>query len=185
MAPMRSEPLRYPKPHHAKGRSHALIRPVGKYRFTLQGLPAGKGPYAWVGRDAAGAPAMHWEYLVQAAEYARIYRAVATRGYTIAVEDRLMDITISDTSGKLRWYLEVKEKAADLPRFVAAIRGYGASGVDLDASDRGNDALRKAKYVVRYRPEYFSVSAIGMRMDFAVTEDGNRFNLFEDMVPFA
>lgn len=168
------------------GHDDALIYPVGDYRFTLQGLPAGKGPYAWVGRNpSAGAPAMHWEYLVQAAEYARIYRTVSARGYLIAVEDRLMDITISDTSGRLRWDLEVKEKAADVPRFVDDIRRYGASGVDLNAPDRGNDALRKAKYIVRYRPEYFSVSAIGIRMDFAVTLDGNRFSLAEDMVPFA
>ncbi len=126
---------------------------------------------------------MHWEYLVQAAEYARVYRALALREYIIAVEDRLMDITVSEASGRLRWYLEVKEKAAELQRFVADVRGYGAAGVDLDAPDRGNDALRKAKYLVRYRPEYFSVSAIGIRLDFGVTQHGNGFRLVEDMVP--
>ncbi len=126
---------------------------------------------------------MHWEYLVQAAEYARVCRALALREYIIAVEDRLMDITVSEASGRLRWYLEVKEKAAELQRFVADVRGYGAAGVDLDAPDRGNDALRKAKYLVRYRPEYFSVSAIGIRLDFGVTQHGNGFRLVEDMVP--
>ena len=69
------------------GYDDALIRPVGPYRLVHSSRPpAGKGPYAWVGRDTApGAPAMHWEYLVQAADYARIYRLAASRGFTIAV----------------------------------------------------------------------------------------------------
>jgi hypothetical protein len=57
----------------AAGYQEGLIEPIGEYRFTLRGLPRGKGPYAWVSRNEqaqAQAPAVNWEYLVQAAEYA-------------------------------------------------------------------------------------------------------------------
>lgn len=34
-----------------RGHTEGLIRTVSGYRFTLSGLPAGKGPYAWLGRS--------------------------------------------------------------------------------------------------------------------------------------
>jgi hypothetical protein len=58
---------------------------------------------------------VNWEYLVQAAEYTWVYAAVSPKGYLIAVEDRLMDITVSDADGALRWYIEAKERATDVP----------------------------------------------------------------------
>jgi hypothetical protein len=169
----------------ASGHRDGLIKPVGGYRFTLQGLPPGKGPYAWVSRnEQAQAPAINWEYLIQAAEYARVYGTLSPKGYLIAVEDRLMDITVSDLDGALRWYIEVKERAIDIPGLVDRIGTYGHEGVDLNAPDRGNDALRKAKYLIQYRPVYLSISAIGLRRDFQVAYSaGNRFALIDDMVP--
>jgi hypothetical protein len=96
-----------------------------------------------------------------------------------------MDITVSDKSGSLLWYLEVKEKAIEVPGLVAKLRQYGVDGVDLNAPDRGNDPLRKAKYLVRYTPDYLSVSAIGVRQDFqVVARDSSHFTLVPDMVPF-
>ena len=96
-----------------------------------------------------------------------------------------MDITVSSASGELLWYLEVKEKASDVSAFMQDIERHGTVGVDLDAADRGNDALRKAKYLIQYRPMYFSVSAIGIRIDRQVSyESGSRFRLMPDMVPF-
>lgn len=162
-----------------------LIEPVGGYRFTLQGLPPGKGPYAWVSRNKqAQTPAINWEYLIQAAEYARVHRTLSAKGYLIAVEDRLMDITVSDPHGALLWYIEVKERASDIPGLVERIGVYGRQGVEVNAPDRGNDALHKAKYLIWYRPPYFSVSAIGLRRDFQVTyTTGNRFTLIDDMIP--
>jgi hypothetical protein len=169
----------------AAGHRDGLIQPVGGYRFTLQGLPPGKGPYAWVSRNQqAQVPAINWEYLIQAAEYARVYGALSAKGYRVAVEDRLMDVTVSDPDGALRWYIEVKERAIDVPGLVDRIGAYGRDGVDVNAPDRGNDALRKAKYLVWYRPLYFSVSAIGLRRDFQVVyAAGDRFVLVDDMIP--
>ncbi|MFD1545768.1 hypothetical protein [Nonomuraea guangzhouensis] len=171
----------------AAGYREGLIEPVGTYRFTLRGLPPGKGPYAWVSRHArTRVPSMNWEYLVQAAEYARVYAALSPKGYLVAAEDRLMDITISESDGTLKWYIEVKERASEVPDFVRRLAEYGLSGVDLDAPDRANDALRKAKYLVLYRPVYLSISAIGLRRDFQVTYPAdNRFALVDDMVPLA
>ncbi|NEA24619.1 hypothetical protein [Actinomadura bangladeshensis] len=119
----------------AAGHRDGLIQPVGGYRFTLQGLPPGKGPYAWVSRN-------------QQAQ------------------------------------VPVKERAIDVPGLVDRIGAYGRDGVDVNAPDRGNDALRKAKYLVWYRPLYFSVSAIGLRRDFQVVyAAGDRFVLVDDMIP--
>ncbi|WP_021592212.1 hypothetical protein [Actinomadura welshii] len=95
-----------------------------------------------------------------------------------------MDITVSDPDGALRWYIEVKERASDIPGLVDRISIYGREGVDMNAADRGNDALRKAKYLIWYRPVYLSVSAIGLRRDFQVAyAAGNRFTLIDDMIP--
>jgi hypothetical protein len=88
----------------AAAHRNGLIEPVGGYRFTLRGLPSGKGPYAWVSRnEQAQTPAMNWEYLIQAAEYARVHGTLSAKGYLIAVEDRLMDITVSDPDGALHF----------------------------------------------------------------------------------
>ena len=169
------------------GHESGLIERVGGHQFTLRGLPPGKGPYAWVARATASRTVtMNWEYLVQAAEYARVYATLTPRGYVVGVEDRLMDITVSDPDGALLWYLEVKVSADEVQGLVKRVINWGHEGIDLRAPDRGDDPLRKAKYLIHYRPRYFSVVAIGIRLDFVVTyKDANRFRLIEDMVPFA
>lgn len=171
----------------ANGYREGAIVPVGGHKFTLRGLSTGKGPYAWVSRSAqTQIPAMNWEYLVQVAEFIRLRGVLPGKHFVVKFEDRLMDLTVSDPDGALRWYVEVKEQAGEVPLFLDAIKAHGNAGVDLDRSDRGNDPLRKAKYLVRYQPSYFSVAAIGVRHDFRVSyQGGNRFGLFHDMVPFA
>jgi hypothetical protein len=57
--------------------------------------------------------------------------------------------------------------------------------VEFEAADRGNDPLRKAKYLLRRLPPYFSAIAIGCRLDFSVLYEGDGFELVEDLVPFA
>lgn len=100
--------------------------------------------------------------------------------------DRLMDITVSDPDGTLRWYIEAKERAIDVPNLVDRIGAYSREGVEVNAPDRGNDALRKAKYLIWYRPLYFSVNVIGLRRDFQVAHRaGYQFVLIDDMVPLA
>lgn len=165
-----------------KGHAGGLITSTG-LRFTLTGLPAGKGPYAWLSKDERRVPAVNWEYLVQAAEYVRVHEQLAPLGYLVLVEDRLMDITVV-RDGNLLWYIEVKEKAAGLPTLAERIAGYGAAGVDPDRADRGNDALQKAGYLLRYRPEYFTITAIGMALNYRVNyEEPTYFRLLPDLVP--
>jgi hypothetical protein len=161
----------------------AVIVVVGGHRFTLAGLGTTKGPYAFFSRSSRQVPAPNWEYFVQAAEYGRVSAAVSPRGYRVDFEDDLMDISISDAD-RLVWCIEVKEKARSLDGLLTGIRGYGRS-LDWQAPDRGNDPLRKAKYLARHRPDYFSLVAIGCRFDFSVSYDGDRFSLVDDLVPFA
>jgi hypothetical protein len=52
-----------------------------------------------------------------------------------------MDTTVSNTDG--RWSGPLTS------RIRHWLSRYGRSSVDLDAPDRNNDALRKAKYLVR------------------------------------
>ncbi|GAA4299852.1 hypothetical protein ACFQY7_41195 [Actinomadura luteofluorescens] len=60
----------------------------------------------------------------------------------------------------------------------------GRESVEANAPGRGNDALRKAKYLIWYRPPYLYVSAIGLRRDFQVAfATGDRSTLIDDMIP--
>lgn len=57
--------------------------------------------------------------------------------------------------------------------------------VDLAAPDRGNDALRKAKYLVRRRPEYFCGVALGVRFEYRVSyPERMAFRLSHDTIPW-
>ena len=133
---------------------------VDGHRFTLEGLDAHKGPYAFFSRSSSSEPAPNWEYFVQVAEYLRLHAAVKWRGLRVTFEDDLMDLAVYSDDG-LQWCVEVKEQAArQLAPLVAGIRQHGQR-VDFEVPDRGNDPLRKAKYLVCRRPPYFSAVAIG------------------------
>jgi hypothetical protein len=140
---------------------------VDRYYFRAVGLPPKKGPYKLVGRSQTGAPQPHWEYYVQLAEYVRLVRVLGSAGLTIGLEDGLMDITVRRDGGLL-WAVEVKENAAKLLDLQAAFRRYG-SAVPLARPDRGNDGLRKSKYLVLNRPPFFSLLALGARFDYAMS----------------
>ena|GEM_PF-4663720 len=54
---------------------------------------------------------------------------------------------------------------------------------ELD-SDRGNDSLRKTKYIVNLKPQYFYLVSIGRRFEFRIEyPDNMQFQLVEDLVP--
>ena len=56
--------------------------------------------------------------------------------------------------------------------------------MDLSAPDRHDDQLRKAKYIVKRKPEYFVGVAIGGRFEYKVIYDQERsFQLIRDVVP--
>lgn len=156
------------------------IRLVDGHRFSLSGLPTTKGPYAFFSRSARQVPAPNWEYFVQAAEYGRVARAVEPRGLRVDFEDDLMDVSVYE-GDRVLWCIEVKEKAGDLQSLLQGMRRESPH-VDLSAPDRGNDPLRKSKYLVRHRPPYFSMVAIGSRLDFSVSYRGGGFDLTEDLV---
>jgi len=167
------------------GLNSELLRMVDGFRFTMRELPLGKGPYALYSKSSKRAPAPNWEYIVQAGDYVRVHENLAPKGYLIGVEDELMDVTVRSPTRELLWYIESKERSSDLVKLVAEIRAWGTRGVDFDIPDRGKDGLRKAKYLVRNRPPFFSGSAIGIRLDFAVTYIGvDSFELVQDAVPF-
>jgi len=163
------------------GLEQGLVIPQG-YTFLLKGLAPGKGPYRWFSRLASG-PNPNWEYYVQVAEYVRLSTALAGRGYELTFEDDLMDIGVYK-GGQLVVCCEVKEKSSQATRLLGRMKSYGP-GVNLSEPDRGNDPLRKARYLVTKRPKYFYLIAIGARFEFSVVYPGNHsFELHEDLLPF-
>jgi|SRR5262245_1304987 len=165
------------------GLEQGLLIPQGS-SFLVKGLGPGKGPYRWFSRfDSAKRPNPNWEYYVQVAEFVRLSTALAGRGYELTFEDDLMDIGIY-SAGRLVVCCEIKEKSSQATRLVSRMRSY-QSGVDVAEFDRGNDPLRKAKYLVRKRPEYFYLVAIGARFEYSVSYPrDNAFELREDLLPF-
>jgi hypothetical protein len=160
-----------------------IIQIVEGHRFALSGLGSTKGPYAFFSRSAREVPAPNWEYFVQAAEYGRVTRAVNSRMLRVAFEDDLMDVSVYEAD-RVVWCIEVKERAHDLEPLLVGMRS-GSAQVDMNTPDRHNDALRKSKYLMRHKPPYFSLVAIGRRLDFSVTYQGAGFTLTEDLVPIA
>jgi hypothetical protein len=167
----------------AAGIEEGLILPQGP-KFTLRGL-AGKGPYAWFSkRSTRRTPSPNWEYFVQAAEFVRLSRLAAAHGMTVTFEDQLMDLALY-RDGRLVVCCEVKEKASQIQAVLKGIKQYEQT-INLNLPDRGNDALRKAKYIVRRRPEYFALVAIGARLEYQVAYPSDKaFALHRDVIPWA
>jgi hypothetical protein len=167
----------------AHGVASGLIIPHGR-QFTLRGLAPKKGPYAWFSRHTQDkGPNPNWEYFVQVAEFVRLSDLAARSGLTITFEDQLMDLAVYDAQ-QLLVCVEVKERATQLQDLMKKLRAY-ESAVSLSAPDRGNDPLRKAKYLVRRRPLYFCGVAIGTRLEYSVRyPDGKAFELARDVIPW-
>ncbi len=151
--------------------------------FTLKGLPPVKGPYHWFSHDtAAKEPAPNWEYFVHVAEFVRLHTIATAMGLLVTFEDDTMDIALYQDD-RLIVYCEVKERLSQIQELIKKIKMY-QSAVDLDAPDRGNDPLRKAKCIVKRKPEYFIGVAIGGRFEFKVLYPEERsFQLVRDVVP--
>jgi len=167
----------------ARGVASGLIIENGR-QFTLRGLAPTKGPYAWFSRHTENKePNPNWEYFVQVAEFVRLSEVAARSGHTITFEDQLMDLGVYDGE-RLLVCVEVKERATQLQDLVKKLRTF-ESAVSLSAPDRGNDALRKAKYLVGRRPMYFCGVAIGTRLEYSVGyPHGKAFELSRDVIPW-
>ncbi len=119
---------------------------------------------------------------MQTATLLKLSQALLPLGYRVNFEDGLMDVSVYDADA-LVWCVEVKEKARDLETLHRRLLEY-ADAVDEAAPDRGDDPLRKAKYLIRKRATYFSLVAVGARLHFGVTYPGDSsFVLTPDMVP--
>ncbi len=166
-----------------QGVRDGLLRLEG-HQFRPAGLPPGKGPYSWFSRCRSGAePAPNWEYFVQVAVWLDLVRSLP--GSRVGFEDELMDVAVRRADGRVDWCLEVKERGDQLPALLEQVRRH-ARGVDPDAPEGGDDGLRKARYVLRHRPRWFSLVGLGARHDFAVVPTGERsFRLEPDVVPLA
>ena len=156
--------------------------PIRGYFVRESDRPGMRGGQPTITNYGNGNHAPWWELFVQLADYGWL-RSIAERyGQTVRLEDRLMDLTIS-ACDRFILYVEHKEKSAFAEKLLEGMRYYGDTGFNLDDPDRGNDPLRKAKYLVRDRahPIYFGLSAVGYRKLFKVEyANGNRFQLIED-----
>lgn len=167
----------------ARGLSEGLILIEG-HRFRPKALASQKGPYQWFSNYSWHAgPHPNWEYYIQVAEYVRLHRVAAALDLKLAFEDLAMDLALYQDNALLVC-VEIKEKAADLRHLMRQVKAHQAA-VDLHAPDRGNDPLRKAKYIVRGRPQYFAAVAIGARLEYRVDYPTDQaFRLAEDVIPW-
>jgi len=154
------------------------------HKFLLKGLTPNKGPYSWFSKnDSVREPNPNWEYYIQVALYAQLYFAAKSKELTLTFEDDLMDLALYN-GNKLLVCIEVKEKADHIQKLISGIKKY-QNGVDFVSPDRGNDPLRKAKYIISRKPEYFCGYSIGARFDFRVVFiNSNSFRLERDIIPW-
>lgn len=94
-----------------------------------------------------------------------------------------MDIGIY-RENKLWVCCEIKEKSSQAQHLIREIKKH-QDATELPGADRGNDPLRKAKYIANLKPQYFYLVSIGRRFEFRVEyPDNKQFQLIEDLVPF-
>ena len=156
--------------------------PNRKY-FVRESDRGGVGGGQWMlGHVGQGLVEPNLELHIQLADYSRIRTVAERHGLTTRLEDGLMDITVY-AGRELLLYVENKTKKEAAIRLLNRMRDYGKTGFNLKDPDKGNDYLRKAKYLVRNEayPQYFALSAIGYEQIFHVEylNNENRFLLHE------
>ena len=99
-----------------------------------------------------------WELYVQMADYSRIRTVAEKHGMTTRLEDGLLDITVY-AGNKMVLYVENKKEKSQALHLLDRMHKYGESGFSMDDPDKGNDPLRKSKYLIRGDafPEYLAV----------------------------
>ncbi len=166
-----------------------IIKDVGRSKTGSAGfrpinVPEIKGPYSWLERDRQNrVPRPAWEYYIQVSEYTRLFEAFRGKDYELRFEDDLMDIALYH-GNDLIVCCETKEKSKQAQSLIRGIKKY-ESASSLPEKDRGNDSLRKAKYIVEHKPPYFYVVSIGRRFEYRISyPDNKQFQLNEDIIPF-
>ena len=173
----------------ASGLSSGMLNDVGLSKtksaaFRPVGVSEKKGPYSWFSRDnQKKLPCPNWEYFVQVSEYIRLLEAFKTKSVDLKFEDDPMDIGIY-RKNKLWVCCEIKEKSSQAQHLIREVKKYQDAN-ELPVSDRGNDPLRKAKYIANLKPQFFYLVSIGRRFEFRIEYPENmQFRLIEDLVPF-
>jgi hypothetical protein len=169
------------------GLARGAIIPLPSGKFTLAGLPSDKN-YSWFGEAKGRPPWVNWEWFVHAAEYARVHALATPVGFEVKFEHERMDVAVYNGERLFACY-EVKESARKLDALILKVVEWGRKGVDLKVPDRNNDPLRKAKYLARSQPSFFSAVAIGKRYEFSVNytikvNTRTAFDLASDVIPF-
>lgn len=159
------------------------IETVDDYRFVLADRSTAE-PLGWFEQGPAlRQPVPNWKRFVQAAEYARILSLVEDHDLTVGFDDRGMDISVSD-HGDLLWHVDVAETFAASYELSRDLDRIGAAGIDHNADDARDEALRTAKLIVELQPAYLSLVGIGGRLDFSLAvHDLHHFDLIPDLVP--
>jgi hypothetical protein len=160
--------------------------PGREYFVREADRPGRRGGQFTITHQGARQVAPCWELFVQLADYAWLRTVAERHRQKVRLEDRLMDLTVRAGS-RLVLYVEHKTTRQIAEKLLVGMRLYGAKGFELDDPDRGDDALRKAKYLVRSEhPVYFGLSAVGYRQLFKVEYlEDNRFQLIEDPRSFS
>lgn len=155
-----------------------------KFRFRVIDGRGGHGPYAWFSKDRGNGPGPNWEYFVEVSEFLRAHQWAASHEMVAYFEyPGEVDVSLY-RADKIMLVCEVKEHVEVLRSLLTKLKRYEPQ-VNVDEPDRGNDPLRKAKYIVRARPEWFRAVAIGYAEEFRVTyPEGRAFQLERDVFPW-
>lgn len=159
------------------------IDTVDGFHFVV--TAADSGPFSWFLDDRERRhPVPNWEYFVQVAEYARVLSLTADHDdLRVGFEDSHMDISVRRGTDLL-WWIDAEETFVDMFDLSRNLDRIGVGGIDHDADERHDAALRKAKLVVELRPAYLSLVGVGGRLDFSIAvHDIHHFDLIPDLVP--
>lgn len=152
------------------------------YMVRESDRPGQAGGQYMVTHGGGGSVVPCWELYVQLADYSRLRTAAEPRGLTVRLEDHQMDITVW-AGEEFLLYVENKTTEAQARALLRKVQEYGEAGFSMDLPDRGNDPLRKAKYLFSRpsRPRYLGLSALGYERLFRIGygDADNRFRLVE------
>ncbi len=150
------------------------------------------GPYTWFSYyDSDQTIGPNWEYFVQIAAFRDLMLEYGFLPEWMKFEyhepmpngELAVDIGVKIPNGP-KIFLEVKETKTQWEILISQVKGIGMQGIDLTGPDRGNDPLRKAKYIVAGRPDYFvGYSPEGLDSYQVNYESGSRFTLNPTGIP--
>jgi len=132
--------------------------------FRMADSKKGKGgPYNWFSYSKSDQTiAINWEYFVQIAAFHDLMKVFGYQPNRLTFEYHesqppvwlAVDIGVILPDGR-KIFVEVKERQNQWEALIAGVKALGQKGVELAKADRGNDPLRKAKYILAGRPDFF------------------------------